>query len=299
MDTELYKNRSLVRCMSDAFDLFRTNFRTLFRRLWFAALVLSVITAMTWSASMCLQQYENGQYMPMGFLLMSVLLVLSFAANVWCFTIVMSLAMGKSIKVSLPRIVQVSFALLLLSVFLIVLFFTVMAYLPIGLKNNVFLYLGITFALLSVLFAVILPLCYSVMKYCVEDGLKVISVFRRPYITGWRNWGFLFIVVLLTGIIINVAMAIIYVPVSVLEFSFEANLRSMWMDDVSGLPTMFYLLTFVTATICTFVATFVMPWPVLVLYYVYGCVEVRENTKRTIKESRQNEVAIVNFEDVK
>ena len=33
MDSELFKNRSVGRCLNDAFDLFRTNFKTLFRRL--------------------------------------------------------------------------------------------------------------------------------------------------------------------------------------------------------------------------------------------------------------------------
>lgn len=111
MESELYKQRSLSRCLNDAYNLYRTNFKTIIRRIWLPSLILSLLTAATYLI------YANGLMalasanLSVGSgIALSVLCLLSACAYVWIFTIIISLLNGKSVKANLPRMIRLALA---------------------------------------------------------------------------------------------------------------------------------------------------------------------------------------------
>ena len=109
MESELYKQRSLSRCLNDAYNLYRTNFKTIIRRIWLPSLILSLLTAATYLI------YANGLMalasanLSVGSgIALSVLCLLSACAYVWIFTIIISLLNGKSVKANLPRMIRLA-----------------------------------------------------------------------------------------------------------------------------------------------------------------------------------------------
>lgn len=99
MDSELFKNRSVGSCLNDAFDLFRTNFKTLFRRLWIPATVLSLLLATTMLLGF--RQPSDPTTVDVAKTIsITILYVLDIAGFVWFYSIIISLLNGKSVKVN-------------------------------------------------------------------------------------------------------------------------------------------------------------------------------------------------------
>lgn len=289
MDSELFKNRSVGSCLNDAFDLFRTNFKTLFRRLWIPATVLSLLLATT----MLLGFHQPSDPTTVDVaktISITILYVLDIAGFVWFYSIIISLLNGKSVKVNLPRVTRL--ALLLIGVaFLVTLVFII------AFTGNIMsvmnpakaqsasmkLLIGIvSFGI--VLIVACLPLFFSCIKYCIETDSKVWSIFKKPYVTGLRHWGYLFLTALLTGIISTVLSCIISLPLYVILLCYLANINGMAFGDPSGLSWVFSLLAFITAALCAFVDLFVRPWLTFTFYYAYGSIEEKEKGKKKSKE---------------
>lgn len=289
MDSELFKNRSVGSCLSDAFDLFRTNFKTLFRRLWLAATVLSLLLAAT--ILLGLQQPSDPTaHNVTGTVGLFILYVLDIAGYVWFYSIIISLLNGKSLKVNVPRISRLTLILIGLAIFVAIIFVIAFAGNLMSMMNpakaasaGVKLLVG-TFAFGIVLMIACLPLAYSVMKYCIETDHKVWSIFKKPYVTGLRHWGYLFLTALLTGIISIVISCIISLPIYVLLFCYYANISGMAFGDPSGLSVGFAIIAFVTAAICSFVELFVRPWLTFTFYYAYGSIEEKEKGRKKSRE---------------
>lgn len=284
MDSELFKNRSVGSCLNDAFDLFRTNFKTLFRRLWLSAVVLSLLLAAT--ILLGLQNPSNVA----GSVSLIILYLLDIAGYVWFYSIIISLLNGKSVKMNLPRASRL--ALLLIGVFVLVTLIFAIAFAGnmVSVMNpekvqtaSVKLAVG-TMAFLIVLAVACLPFAYSAMKYCIETESKVWSIFKKPYVTGLRHWGYLFLTALLTEIISAVISMVISLPLYVILFCYYANSNGMSFGDPSGLSAGFGILAFLTAAVCSFVDLFVRPWLTFTFFYAYGSIEEKEKGKRESKE---------------
>lgn len=313
MESELYKNRSLGRCLSDAYDLYRTNFKTIVRRLWLSALVLSLLTAALYSVSTNVTMaVTSAEGLGVGSsIALAVLCVLSVCAYVWFFTIIISLLNGKSVKANLPRMIRLALTLLGLTIVLcvIVALFSTATVALVKPKPNAVAFDTILGGLLAciVVCVAVLPLCYSIMKYCVETDGKVMDIFKRHYLAGWRQWGFLFIIALLVGIIVMVIDTLVGMPNSILMLVSNMRRMSIMEGDSPILPSGYGLLAFLTCTICTFVMTFVRPWVFFVFYYAYGCIDEKEKARMALKkvEASQdandmaNKEKSIDFEEVR
>ncbi len=309
MESELYKNRSLGRCLSDAYNLYRTNFKTIVRRLWLPALVLSLLTAAVYSVSSNVAMALTSADLSVGSCIsVAVLGLLSVCAYVWFFTIVISLLNGKSVKANLPRMIRLALTLFGLTIVVCV-FIALGGVATAKAKPNAIpLYSGVLGGVIAciVVCVLLLPLCYSIMKYCVETDEKVMDIFKRHYLAGWRQWGFLFIIALLVGIIVMVIDTLVGLPNNVLSLASGMNHVSMMEGDFPALPTGFGLLAFLTAAVCTFVMTFVRPWVVFVFYYAYGCIDEKENARKALRKVEASQMTdakqdslMGDFEEVK
>ena len=311
MESELYKNRSLGRCLSDAYDLYRTNFKTIIRRLWLPALVLSLLTAAGYTVYTDIVLAATTASLSGGtFAAIAVLAVLCLCAYVWLFTIVVSLLNGKSVKANLPRMIRLTLALLGVFVVACVLVAIIAAACAMMTKapKGVLVVAPLVGILGCIVVGVlVLPFFYSVMKYCVETDLKVMAIFKGHYLAGWRQWGFLFIIALLVGIIIMVIDHIVGMPSTILALASGMRHISIMEGDSPVMPSGIGLLAFLTAAVCTFVMTFVRPWVVFVFYYAYGCIDEKEKARMELKKAEksleQNEMTndgrSLDFEEVK
>lgn len=302
MDSELFKNRSVGSCLSDAFELFRTNFKTLFRRLWLSAVVLSLLLAVAMVYSV---QYPNGAdnvILNLGALVDYILII---AAFVWFYTIIMSLLNGRSVKANLPRLTRLTFLLIGIVIVICVVLIAGAALNYAGVKNpsqfqgaNIQLVLGML-ACMLVFFVALLPLNFSAMKYCMEEDKKVFSIFQKPYVMGLRHWGYIFLTALLTGIIDMVISIIVLLPFYVIMLCNMVNRNGMAFGDPSGLSGGFLFLAFVTATLCSFVGLFIRPWIVFSYYYAYGSIEEKEKGRQERKDMIVSEEQSTDIEEVK
>lgn len=289
MDSELFKNRSVGSCLNDAFDLFRTNFKTLFRRLWLPSVVLSMLLAATMLLGLQYPSDLESRDMT-GSLSLTVLYLLDLAGYVWFFSTIISLLNGKSMKVNLPRITRLALLFIGLFILVAILFFIAFAGNMVDVINpgkgqsaGVKLFVGLL-AFGIVLFVASLPLYFSTMKYCIETAQKLWSIFKKPYVMGLHHWGYIFLTGLLTGIIDTVISLVVCLPYYVILFCYYANSNGMSFGDPSGLSGGFAILTFVTATVCVFVGLFVKPWEVFTFYYAYGSIEEKEKGRKQHKE---------------
>lgn len=311
MESELYKNRSFGRCLSDAYNLYRTNFKTIIRRLWLPALVLSLLTAATYLVTsndviaLATSSLSVGSKIALG-----VLSVLALCAYVWFFTIVVSLLNGKSVKANLPRMIRLTGALIGLLVVACIfagLLSGAAAVLTPKPHNAAFAGAWVGIICCIVIAVLVLPFCYSIMKYCVETDTKVMTIFKRNYLAGWRQWGFLFVITLLVGIIVTVIDTLVGMPNNILTLASAMRRISIMEGDSPVMPSGYGLLTFLTAAVCTFVMTFVRPWVVFVFYYAYGCIEEKEKARKALKKVEESQVAnetmgngkSIDFEEVK
>ena len=311
MESELYKNRSLGRCLSDAYDLYRTNFKTIIRRLWLPALVLSLLTAAVYLLSANVATSLTSASVSVGgCVACAVLGLLSLCAYVWFFTIVISLLNGKSVKANLPRMARLALTFVGVAIVMCVFIALISIATAKAKTNAVPLYAGASGGIIAciVVCVVMLPLCYSVMKYCVETDEKVMDIFKRHYLAGWRQWGFLFIIALLVGIIVMVIDTLVGMPNNILSLASGMRHISMMEGDSPVMPSGFGLLAFLTSAVCTFVMVFVRPWVAFVFYYAYGCIDEKEKARVALKkveasqgqsEIARKESSMDDFEEVK
>lgn len=308
MDSELFHNRSLGSCLKDALDLYRTNFRTIFRRLWLPVLVMSLLLSSVMMIELSHPNMSSPSNLSISWgtsLFSFVLYIASIAVSIWIVSIIVSLLNGKSMKVNLPRIARLFLLLIGVAVVVCVL-------LGLGIYANYSSIKGpeqlknanMKLLLSSALFTIViivafLPLVFSSMKYCIEPDGKVASIFKRPYIVGFRHWGFLFLIVLLTELIAMVFNMFFYLPLCIIFLSYFLNDSGIAIGDPSGLPGALGILAFIIGTGSMFLSLFVRPWMLFSYYYAYGCIEEKEKARKKQKETKIPQVDNVDFEEVR
>ena len=68
--------------------------------------------------------------------------------------------------------------------------------------------------------------------------MRLIDVFSKQYIVGLKSWGYLFMVMLLVGIVFTIVVIPAFTPVSSLMLAAANNAQGVAMGDPSGLPAL-------------------------------------------------------------
>lgn len=237
-----------------------------------------------------------------------ILFLVTYSAYAWFYTSIISLLNGESFKHNLPRMIRLVALILGIGIVIGLIVAAVSTIPLIGVKSPAALIkastisMAISTLLLIVFVVVVLPLSYSMMKYCIESKSKLFSVFKKPYVIGWKHWGYIFITTLLCGIIIMVIDFIASLPLTVTIFASNFNSLGVAMGDPSGLPGYFSILSFVAGLISTFIMIYVSVWFVCVNYYVYGHIEAKEKAKKEMAEVPKVEETTTpepDFEEIK
>lgn len=296
METDINKIRSVRSCIRGAYDLFGTNLRTIVRKTWLPALVFSLVTALTVLISPSLaDEPVTSRAEALHFLgsvaLFIGLLVLAIAAFAWIDTAVVSLLNGRSFKFNLPRVARQ--AVFTIVVVLVLSLITMAAsFIPFhlaagtkqGITPQVLQASGAVTLGLSLLYAIVLiPTAYSTMKYFIEPQQRVMSIIGKPYLRGWRHWGYLFTITLLLAIIGGVLYIIVQMPTLITTVARQQDEAGLLMGDPTGLPAYFPVLAFIAAMLCSFVWSYVLVWAEMAYYYAYGSIEARIKEKSLAK----------------
>ena len=267
MEQELYKTRSAAACVRAAILLFTDNFRKTFRGIWLPALFLATALATA--------------YIPPVRLLCPILSIAAFA---WFYTCLFRLFNGQPQRKNLTKVLKlwflgfsISFVVGAIGGGLWGVFVSVPSLTPHLLKA-----IGIM-ALVGIIVAIIfgLPLYYFVMKYAMEDISMRHSLWPSLK-TGLRHWGFLFVVMFITTLILGLISIVLLMPMIILNMAQAQSASGFIMGDPAVLPSGFMWLLAIT-TIATFFLIVIMEvWMTFVLYYAYGSIEQQEKERKAM-----------------
>lgn len=289
MDKDLYKVRSLAKCVQAAYNLLSTNLKHLVRRTWMPALAYAITLAWLYiliNNYPALADVSSGRSGSKVIWISGVVAacILNLFAIGRGYTHVVSLLNGRTVKSNFPRVAK----LIILALGIIAMFVVLsvaMAYFSLlaGSTPPTFQTITLTIAA-EVLAGCILMLCllptfYTMMKYFMEHEQPMGIIFGKAYRKGWRHRAFLFTLLLLVCIIAFILLLITVMPMLVLQTAVYANAASMDMGDASGMPSYFSWLMFATALVCSFIWFYIMIWQIMVFYYAYGSIEGKEKIK--------------------
>ncbi len=288
METELYKIRSVQACFRAAFDLFCSNFKTILRKTWIPAVVLSLVMGFTDLAycNFLPSQFADEQsliQMMKAYAALIIIGVVATGISVWLFGKFMGLLNGLTYHDNWPRVLRLTgisivviFALavfiLLVSVPIIFLTSSATGHAP---DTTVFLSIALVGVLYIASLVVLVPVSYSSMKYMMEPQQKAWSVFGKPYRQGWHHWGFLFLCGFLSIIIFWLIMSVVHMPVGVLFLAKFISQKGMNMGDPTGIPVYFGVFIYVLSAASCFIWTYLMLGMTTIFYYAYGSIEAK------------------------
>lgn len=317
MESELYKTRSLSSCMKSAYDMFVSNIKTIFHRTWLPAVLLAVFSAvsMVLFYNIIIQSFVT---VPMAgnlslthiFILAGfaiLLLLLSIAASVWFYAIVISLLDGASMKVNLPRVIRLALLIIALTlvISIIVWGINIIPYFGSNQKGSApeaWEMSAVVSMAIYLCFAIaMIPTLYSSMKYLLEPEQKLFSVFGKPYLRGWRHWGYLFMLCFLAAIIVSIIYIVVNMPANIDALAVATDGAGMMLGDATGLPGYFMPVAAIVSFLSTFIMIYVGSWFMIILYYAYGNIEAKEKAKQEQKQAMQKIKTQIepDFEEVK
>lgn len=285
MDNELIKVRSLAHCFKDAYDLFSTNIGSIIRKTWRPALAIAVLSALSMAfmlpwliAIFSSPVTPSSLWAAVGAILGSSIAILG--AMIWFNSVVIGMLNAQRLAFNLKRQTRLylSFAAIIVIVSTIA---TALSLLPMyigtGISYGQYLLLltGVGGFLFIVLWIGALPIVYSSTKYLMEPDQKLRSVLGRPYLNGWRHWGYLFLVALIATIIYGLLYFVASMPLTILRLAFMQNLAGLTLGDPSGLPGHFQAVVFASTLLCTVIWTYIQTWVLMVFYHAYGHVEAK------------------------
>jgi hypothetical protein len=275
----LLKDRSSRACISAGYRLFMSNFKRIFRASWLAALVFAALVSVG-GTMMILQPQLALIVMPVTILIDVLFVTYGFSALkqhqetgsiawtvrwysfdshiffrtlvAWLCTFVISLVFG-----SLIGVVAVLLASYLSE-------YTALA----------------SIAIVSLLvFALILPMTYTNMRYVLTDGKGYWGNLFGYYGRGMRRWGFIFLVVFMTALIGGVCYIFTSLPAIILSLAGnEANTGFLYGDPYN-MPSYIGWLSAVVFLLIGFIQAYIMLSFLFPLYYMYGSIEAHEQEK--------------------
>ena len=305
---ELYKTRGFGATLKAAYNLFLTNFTRIFRHLWWAALVFALVLPISVVAN-TLMVMSGGS---LGWLWAPVVLIV-LAAEVVLFSRMMMLYNDESWKWNIIRVLKLT--LIILVAVAAVSFMVgfgkglienwLMADIQEKMKTGadaqaamamvananmkVMALMGCGVMLIGLL---MVPLYYVIMKYVVEVKSRLRKIFWPSYMKGFRRWGYIFVMLLLTGLVLAPFALIVCLPLIIMIMSMMLSTNGVLQGDPSGLPGGFMWLYYAVYVLTVFVLTFFTVFEMTVAYFMYGSIEAREQERQKAREMKLTGVEV-------
>lgn len=296
MDKDLYKSRNASKCVKAGYLFLSNNYRRIFKSIWIPALLTAIAIAANVSITVRTLQ-DPMSAVNIGFIsaaLQGAFSVLSMVGCVWLLAALYNLFNEEGMRPNIIKSVKVMIFELLVMIVVTVIAGIVIAgvvYMsqqgnvssPDSYKSFIIKVGGTALGLMVLLYVLLLPFIYFIPKYMIEK-IKMRKTLWKAYKTGFRNWGFLFLVVFIIGLISLVIMAVTNLPFFILTGAQTASLQGTIMfGDPSGMPSYFIWLFFLTMMITAFIMAFVSAWIVFTITYAYGSIEHNRQERRIAK----------------
>lgn len=271
-DQPIIKTRGYAACLTAAFELLKSNWKAFFRATWPYVLILSLATAalffftITLTRSAGLVGFAASQAIAICvFLLIACLVHFLFYGSLY------RLFNGKSLGYNALRLLKVDVVSMAI-VLLLLIVPSSLAYLKHPVIGMLLYYL------LCILF--VLPLTYSQMKYFMEPDATLRETFTKNFATGFKNIGYILIVLLVYVLLALTISIIISIPMMIVTTASSVSLLGMTQfGDKANLPVFFPAMAFVVTALTVFVITYVNVYAVSLNAHIYGHIESKlQNT---------------------
>lgn len=119
------------------------------------------------------------------------------------------------------------------------------------------------------------PLINVMMEIMLEEHPKPLKALA----TGFKHWGYLFLMLLMSGMIMAILIAVICIPLNISIYGLIVDHIGTVAGDPSGLPSTFPIILFFVGTLTMFVMVFVQIWQTYAIAYSHGAILTRDNRK--------------------
>lgn len=280
MINDIFKTRTCSGCISAALNIYSNNFKKIFRATWLWILILAIVNgAMAFIHNPTMDSVVQPRSLILPAVGMGVILVASFFLVARIIAGVVAILNEVKLKTSLKKVLSVNGLTLCIGIVCGLIVTTV----NVGLTNigavqklpvsTLIILLSVVSLVLLIIMAMCLsPLVYSATRYIFQADAKLKEVFGKNYHEGLRRMGFLFSLIIATCLLCVMAGAFLCVPACITIFASNIDSYGVAAGDVSGLPSYFAGLNFLSTAIMTFIVQYIMIFVVLTYFYAYGSV---------------------------
>ena len=285
-DSILMKDRSGRACISAGYRLYMSNFRRIFRYSWLAA----VIFALSVSIGGTIMILRPRLALISGLL---ILIVEALFAS-YGFAVLKQHQQTGVISYT-PRWFNLDvhiFVRTLKAWLNLIVIYIVTTAIVVGVALLAFTYLSPYTALglacfmglLAVVF--LLPLAYTNMRYVLTDGVGYWKDLRERYGIGFRRWGFIFLVVFVTSLLLAVICLFTSLPAIILTIANQTATIGHLVGDPLGMPDYIGWLAAVVFLLIGFLQAYVLLSFLFPIYYMYGSIDAHENNRKDFNKPK-------------
>lgn len=276
----LLKDRSSRACISAGYRLYVSNFKRIFRYSWVAALIFAVMISI------------SGTFM----ILRPRLSV--FSALIMIFADVLFTSYGFAVLKQHQQTGAINWAphwfnldthiflrtlkawlnLLVINIVVVGLVAVVAGFSTVYLSPYTAIGLSCFVGLFAFIF--LLPLTYTNTRYVLNDDAGYWHDLSQRYVIGLRRWGFIFLVVFVTMLIVSVFGLFTSLPALILSIANRTATFGYLTGDPLGMPSYIGWLAAAVFLIIGFIQAYVLLSFLFPVYYMYGSIEVHENERK-------------------
>ena len=255
------KSRSLSAITATAYRLLSQNMKLWMRRLWPWVIGFAVASGIVYSACTMIMSEKN----PTTTLVLWGIAFVAVLAEIFLYACasgsIMAALKEQKTKPNIMRALRLAllFALIYIA-FLIVYYAISISLVLIWNIGVLYIHILIAFGLMLLGMIIMLPVCYSGMRYLAEDDLKLGSVFGKNYLIGLRHFWRLFLTVFVVMLISMLLASLLAAPLGVIVMASMQDALGIYLGDPSGMPATQPLLIFLAAFIATIACTFIWLW---------------------------------------
>lgn len=133
----------------------------------------------------------------------------------------------------------------------------------------------VVFILFTLLPLIGVPLLNVIMEIMLEEHPKIGKALK----TGFRHWGYLFLTLVMSGLIMFILSLILGIPLNICVFGMISNELGIQAGDPSGLPSSFAVILFFVGFFTAFIFLFVQLWQTYAFAFAHGAILTRDQRK--------------------
>lgn len=319
IEDTLMKSRSSSACIKSGYKLYIGNFRKIFKSSWLVALIYAVLCGIV--ATVCvihipriiMQMMASGQityqyatdYLGL-ITIVCVLVIIGGIVETAFYSCGMSLLRKHAAANAIPtptswfhidihitwRTIKAVLCNLLITTVLLLIFSVILSFpLKHFMTGQSIYVIALTATMLGVAITALLwlPLCFVSIKYIMCDDTRFWRLLGSGYKMGLRRYWFIFVVMLVSGIIVCVAEYVLQQPAFIIAMANSQANMGVINSDPLGMPSYIIPLTAITFFVAGFIQAYIRLTAFFTAYYMYGSIDTSEAERKQFKETALNQ----------